>query len=141
MRNMKGILVGAALGIGAAYSVGLVVVAIVLMLPGVMAMMLDNTENRLLGRSVLFPCMAASLGPLYNVVRMGGGSVSALIVLGDPGTIALSWGAAGFGWLLVEAVTGLARVILEINVRQRRKLLEEQRDKILMEWGSLKEHI
>ncbi len=135
MRNMKGVLIGVSLGIGAAYSVGLVVVAIILLLPGLLAMMLDTSENRLLGRSILFPCVAASLSPLYTVIRLGGGSTGALTVLSDPAVLGLAWAAAGFGWLMVEATTGMARVMLEANVRQRRGQLEAQREKLKAEWG------
>ena len=107
----------------------------VLLGPGLVALLLDRQAGRPTARAVLLCTAAAVVDPVRALWQGGHSLLAASTLLGDLGVIGTAWSAAAGGWLLVELLPVMARVVLEAHSRTRAARLRAARTRLAEEWG------
>ena len=121
-------------GIGAALAPGLLALAGILLAPGLLAFITDPTPGRASARPVLLLGAAAGIRPLLAFNASSGGVAAAISIGCEPRTVALAWSVQGAGWLAVEAVPLLIRLVLDSTAHARALALRHTRRVIEAEW-------
>lgn len=109
--------------------------AVVLLAPGLMALLLDRQPGQATARSMLLFGAAALASPLRRLWESGHAMSQALDLLSDPLVLAIAWLAAAAGWLLNEMMPLLARLMLEARDKARMRALQASRARLTEEWG------
>ena len=128
-------LVLAALAAGALAVLPLCMIALPGMMPTVAVFFADRGRPRYTSYAVGVMNFAGVF-PFLIAVAMHGLSLNAAAhKLSDPFTWLVMYGAAGIGWLTAAGTPGIARVCIEIQAMQRRRMLESMAKAIVAEWG------
>jgi len=106
-----------------------------LLLPGIIAWMLDSTPGRGVGRGAIMCGLAAAIGPLLRVWQQGIGWETCVALASDLGVLAPAWLAAGAGWLTGELSPYAIRLVLDIDARAHAASLRAARAALEQEWG------
>ena len=125
---------GLLLGALAVAAPGLALQAAVLLLPGLIGVAMAGPGWRAQARAVLLAGFALSLGPMVTLWRNGAGFGAALVSLGQGDTLPLAWGAAGFAWLLAEAVPLLLTAMMEARVAAQLAKLRDEHAALAADW-------
>jgi hypothetical protein len=130
---LQGLVCGAALSFATAPAMLLVV----LLLPGLVAYVVERTPGKPISESMLLLGLATTFTPL-RVLWEGGHTMEACIpLISDPARLGLSWMAAASGWLMYEAAQMIARQLGEHGARRKMNQLRKERAELVTEWGPL----
>src|SRR5665213_4598455 len=88
---------GLACGVLAAIAPGVATVAAGLLMPGLVALRLDQEPGRPVARAVLTCGLAGCVRPVIMLWNMGQSFDTALVIVTDPLTIEIAWSAAAAG--------------------------------------------
>lgn len=108
---------------------------VVLLAPGLVALMLDRQPGQATARSMLLFGAAALASPLRRLWESGHSLAGALDLLSDPLVLVIAWLAAASGWLLNETLPVVARLVLEARDKARARALQAARARLAEEWG------
>jgi hypothetical protein len=124
---------GTGIALGVALPTGLLL--LVGLLPAAAAFASDPHPEKTTARPVL--CLnIAGLLPALKTLWLGGHDMRALAsVLGDPGTLALAYGAAAFGFALARTIPYGVLLVLEARAATTMKLLAERQEQLRADWG------
>lgn len=125
---------GLLLGALAVAAPGLALQAAVLLLPGLIGVAVAGPGWRAQARAVLLAGFALSLGPMVTLWRNGAAIGAALVSLDQVNTLPLAWGAAGFAWLLAEAVPLLLTALMEARVAGQLAKLRDEHAALAADW-------
>ncbi|QXM25357.1 hypothetical protein KO353_03720 [Elioraea tepida] len=124
---------GTGLALGVALPTGLLL--LVGLLPAAAAFASDSDPDKMTARPVLYLNLAG-LMPALKALWLGEHDLRALAsLLGDPGTLALAYGAAAFGFLLARSLPYAVLAVLEARAATTMKLLEARQDELRALWG------
>jgi hypothetical protein len=108
---------------------------VVLLGPGLLALMLDRQPGRPVARAILLCGAAACVEPIRALWAAGHSLDAALAGLGDLGALGTAWSAAAGGWLLVELAPIATRAVLDAHSRARVARLHTLRERLAEAWG------
>lgn len=128
-------LCGLACGILATITPGIATVAAGLLAPGLVALRLDHEPGRPITRTVLTCGLAGCVHPVITLWNSGHSFATAIVIVTDPTTISIAWGAAAAGWLLTQIAPLSVRVALEAFALARSTRLRADRSRITEAWG------
>jgi len=112
------------------------IVVAVGLLPSLVALVVDETRQRYLFRTVVGMNVAA-LWPFLERLWLNGNDVRlAVAIVADVYTWAALYGAAGLGWLLHMGMPSALASWQAFSARQRIAKLKKQQDQLIEEWGS-----
>ena len=110
-----------------------IVLAIVLA-PAIACAIGERTANHAMARAVALCCAAAGLSPLWHLWMLGDHMEAALVILGDPYTVVLAWGAGASAWALCQILPVLIRAAWDIREATRARALEAEIARCREEW-------
>ena len=126
---------GLACGVLAAVAPGIAVVAGGLLVPGLVALKLDQVPGRPMARTVLTCGLAACVQPVITLWNSGQSIGAAMAIVSDPATAGVAWGAAAAGWLMTQIAPLAVRAGLEAAALTRAARLRAERGRIAAAWG------
>jgi hypothetical protein len=129
---------GIVAGLGVAVSPASILLLAAFLMPVVpIALFLDGTPGRRVGRAALLFGLATCFEPLWRLWQDGGGVGTALDELARPTTLFTAWLATAAGWLVAEA--SLAALRLLHDARRNRELgrIDDRLVDLEREWGPL----
>lgn len=106
----------------------------VLLLPALLAAVVDTRAGRPSVRAVGLFGLAGACAPLAELWRSGHQMDEALALGSDLRTIALCWSAQAAGWLATQILPLIIGSVLEAKARLNIKRLEQRRAVLLEEW-------
>lgn len=124
------ILVG--LMIFAAPSVLLIVVGCI---PSMVAFVVDREPVRNATLTVTAANVAGVAPFVVELLMTGPTMVRAIAMVSDVFVIAVMFGAAGIGWLMVISMPKVASVYLEVTNETKIKLMRREQQRLVEEWG------
>jgi hypothetical protein len=126
---------GLACGVLAAIAPGIATVAAGLLVPGAVALKLDQEPGRPVARTVLTCGLAGCVHPVIMLWNMGQSFDTALAIISDPWTLGVAWSAGAAGWLLTQLAPLAVRAALEAAALARSTRLRAARSRIAETWG------
>jgi hypothetical protein len=126
---------GLACGVLAAVAPGLATLGAGLLVPGMVALKLDEEPGRPVARTVLTCGLAGCVQPVITLWNTGQSFDAALAIVTDPRTIGVAWSAGAAGWLLTQLAPLLVRALLEAAALGRATRLKVARGRIVEVWG------
>jgi len=115
-------------------SPGAAMLLLALSAPALLVLVADNTQKRVLTRTVILFSIAGSIEPLRVFVTTGHDIGTAFDILLRPTTLLFAWLCAGSGWLLNEMSCLAATFIAGMRLAARRNSLEALLLEIRTEW-------
>ena len=107
----------------------------VLLAPGMLCLISERTPGRPVARAALLAGHAHSIAPAWHLWSMGLTLDHALSLLSDVGTLARTWCAGAFGWLICELAPLGVNAVLEVQSERHQKKLIERRKMLIKEWN------
>ena len=112
----------------------------VLLLPGLIALLLDRSPGCGIARAVLLFQAAACVHPVSYAWYRCEGIDSCMSYLAEWPAITPVWLAAAFGWLMTQVLPLGLKLLDDYRLRYRRAVLAARREVIAKEWG-LEDHL
>ena len=107
----------------------------ILLLPAIVALMLDRERGKPVARAVLLCTLAASVEPMRALWNSAQGGDLGFSLVADLHAVTLTWGAAAGGWLLTQVIPVAVGMVLNTTADQRSAELREARARLIAEWG------
>jgi hypothetical protein len=126
---------GLACGVLAAVAPALATLAAGLLLPGLVALKLDQEPGRPIARTVLTFGLAGCVHPVIILWNTGQSFETAVAIVTDPKMAGAAWIAAAMGWLMTQIAPLVMRAILEATALARAARLRTVRGRLLETWG------
>jgi hypothetical protein len=126
---------GTACGVLAAVATPMFLLLAGLLLPGLMALVLDQTPRKKISKAMLLMGFAASAVPARDLWVAGIAMPNSMQLLTDPVTLGLAWGAGFCGWAISEVAPIVVSLVIEARTITRVTVLQNLRDKLEEEWG------
>jgi hypothetical protein len=126
---------GLACGALAALAPAIAVQAGILLLPTLIASILDRNPGKPTARSVLLCALATCIEPLRTLWNSGHGLGDGLSALASVQVVAITWSASAGGWLLTQIIPLIAGFVLDAAASARIAHLKEKREALIREWG------
>jgi hypothetical protein len=126
---------GLACGVLTAIAPGVATLAAGLLLPGMVALKLDQEPGRPVARTVLTCGLAGCVQPVITLWNAGQSFDAAVAILSDPAVIGIAWSAAAAGWLLSQLAPLIVRMVLEAAALARATGLRLTRGRVAEAWG------
>jgi hypothetical protein len=111
------------------------VVAGILLAPGLLSVVMDQSPGKPTARSVILFGLAATVPPLAALWRTGHHMGTALDLAGDSTVLATAWAAQGGAWLLCELTPLIVTLVMEAVSRSRAARLRAARAGYEEQWG------
>jgi hypothetical protein len=108
----------------------------VLLIPGLVALVLDRQPGRPVARCVLLCGAAGCITPVMALWNAGQGMDVSLAILGQLSTLGTAWSGAAGGWLMAELLPVVVRVVLEAGSLTKAAQLKAARARLAEEWGT-----
>ena len=109
----------------------------VLLAPGLLIYITEDTPGKPVGESMLLLGLASAFMPIRLLWENGATLQACIDLLSDPAHICISWLAAGAGWLMTELTQLVGREFYEVAAKRRIAALRRERADLEEEWGSL----
>lgn len=121
--------------IGAILFYAMAVILIVGMIPSIVSMIVDQTKGKM--RSITVACVnfAGCTPFLVEVFRHGNDMSTAIQYILEPRTIVVMYLAAGMGYLIDWAMTGVVSSMMVQKARRRVKDIQKQQKEMVDRWG------
>jgi hypothetical protein len=126
---------GTLCGLMAAVATPMAVLLAGLMLPGLVALMLDRIAGKPIARAMLLFGAAATAAPARDLWQVGLSMAASTQLLTDPATLGLAWGGGLFGWGVAEVAPLVASLVTEAKTITRAAALRRMRTALEEEWG------
>jgi hypothetical protein len=107
----------------------------VLLLPGLLALILDQTPGCGVARAILLFQGAACVHPVMNAWYRCAGIDGCMSFLAEWPAVLRVWLAAGAAWVVVQTLPLGLKMVDDYRLRHRRAALTTRRDAIVAEWG------
>jgi hypothetical protein len=107
----------------------------VLLVPALLAMLLDDRSGRPLVRPVVLAGLAAAVRPLATLWHNGHTMGASIALVSDIGVLAVAWAAEAAAWLLTEIAPVMIRLVLDGRSLTRSIYLRARRAHYEAEWG------
>lgn len=127
-------LLGIACGTAVTMATPCVVLAGLLLAPGIGILLLEHERGRPTARVALLCGAAAAVAPLVALWQAGVGVSGALTAASDMGVLTGCWAAQGAGWLMAQLAPVLVRLVLDAHARTNMALLRAERARHEAEW-------
>jgi hypothetical protein len=108
---------------------------VVLLLPGLFALILDRTPGCGVARAILLFQAAACVHPVMDAWYQCAGINGCMGYLAGWPTVLRVWLAAAVAWVAVQTLPLGLKVLDDYRLRYRRSVLMERRDALAAEWG------
>jgi hypothetical protein len=106
-----------------------------LLVPALLAMLLDDRPGRPLVRPVVLAGLAASVRPLVALWHNGHTMGASIALISDVAVLAVAWAAEAAAWLLTEIAPVIIRLMLDGRSLSRAMYLRGKRAHYVAEWG------
>jgi hypothetical protein len=107
----------------------------VLLLPGLLALIMDRTPGCGVARAIVLFQGAACVHPVMDAWYRCAGIDGCMSYLAEWPTVLRVWLAAAAGWIVVQTLPLGLKVLDDYRLRYRRSLLVARRDSLTTEWG------
>jgi hypothetical protein len=107
----------------------------ILLLPGLLALILDRTPGCSIARAILLCQCAACVHPVIDAWYRCAGIDGCMNYLAEWPTVVRAWLAAAGAWLMVQTVPLGLKVLDDYRLRYRRSALIARRAALTAEWG------
>jgi hypothetical protein len=107
----------------------------VLLLPGLLALLLDRTPGCSVARAILLFQAAASVHPVMDAWYRCTGIDGCMSYLAEWPTVLRVWLAAAAAWVITQLLPLGLKVLDDYRLRYRRAVLAARRDALAEEWG------
>lgn len=107
----------------------------VLLLPGLLALILDRTPGCGVARAILLFQGAACVHPFMNAWYRCAGIDGCMNYLAEWPAVLQAWLAAGAAWTAVQILPLGLKVLDDYRLRYRRSVLIARREALIAEWG------
>ena len=128
-------MLGLATGIALALAPGAAALALVLLMPGVAAFLLDGGKGKPAARPVLLCGLATIVFPGVDWWQAGPDLGNALAIATRPDRLGLAWSLQGLAWLAIEVLPTLIRLVLDGTADARIVALRRARTHLEEEWN------
>jgi hypothetical protein len=105
------------------------------LIPTVVVLFIDRSHPRYLTYTVGAMNFAGTAPFLFAVIHAGFRITDAAAQLGEPYAWLVMYGAAAAGWLISYSTPSLARMVVELQIAQKRRALEALAAAVREEWG------
>jgi hypothetical protein len=130
-----GWLQGSLCGAAAALSMATALTAVVLLAPGLLALLIDDRPSKPVARAMLVFGMAGSVAPLVQLWQLGHSVDAAVGTVLHGQAVLTAWMAGGIGWLLTELAPLVVGMALGLRMVDNRKRMIAARAELADEWG------
>jgi hypothetical protein len=137
-RGMSGLIVlllGLAGGGLIALSPDIALPLVVLLLPGLLALILDRTPGCGVARAMVLFQAAACVHPVVDAWYRCAGIDGCMSYLAEWPTVLRVWLAAAAAWVVVQVLPLGLKVLDDYRLRFRRSMLSARREALAAEWG------
>jgi hypothetical protein len=107
----------------------------VLLLPGLLALIMDRTPGCGVARAIVLFQGAACVHPVMDAWYRCAGIDGCMSYLAEWPTVVRVWLAAAAGWIVVQTLPLGLKILDDYRLRYRRSLLTARRDALTAEWG------
>jgi hypothetical protein len=107
----------------------------VLLLPGLLALLLDRTPGCGLARAILLFQAAACVHPVMDAWYRCAGIDGCMSYLAEWPTVLRAWLAAGGAWVMAQVLPLGLKVLDDYRLAYRRSVLATRRQALADEWG------
>jgi hypothetical protein len=107
----------------------------VLLLPGLLALLLDRTPGCGLARAILLFQAAACVHPVMDAWYRCAGIDGCMSYLAEWPTVLRAWLAAGGAWVMAQVLPLGLKVLDDYRLAYRRSVLATRREALADEWG------
>jgi hypothetical protein len=107
----------------------------ILLLPGLLALVLDRSPGCGVARAILLFQLAASVHPVMDAWYSCSGIDGCMSYLGDWQSILPVWLAAAGAWVLTQVLPMGLKLLNDYRLRHRSAALVERRKTLVEEWG------
>jgi hypothetical protein len=107
----------------------------VLLLPGLLALLLDRTPGCGVARAILLFQAAACVHPVMDAWYRCDGIDGCMSFLAEWPTVLRVWLAAAAAWMMVQLLPLGLKVLDDYRLRYRRTVLAARREALAAEWG------
>jgi hypothetical protein len=108
---------------------------VVLLLPGLLALLIDRTPGCGLARAVLLFQAAACVHPVMNAWYRCAGIDGCMSYLAEWPTVLRVWLAAAAAWVMAQILPLGLKLLDDYRLRYRRSVLAARRAALANEWG------
>lgn len=121
--------------IGGVLFSAMAVILLVGMIPSIVSMIVDQTKGKTRTLTVASVNFAGCTPFLVEVFRNGNDMATAIQYILEPRTIVVMYLAAGMGYLIDWAMTGIVSSILVQKAKRRVRDIEKQKKDLIDRWG------
>ncbi len=107
----------------------------ILLLPGLLALVLDRSPGCGVARAILLFQLAACVHPVMSAWYSCSGIDGCMSYLGDWQSVLPVWLAAGGAWVLTQVLPMGLKLLDDYRLRRRSAALFERRKSLVEEWG------
>jgi hypothetical protein len=107
----------------------------VLLLPGLLALIMDRTPGCGVARAIVLFQGAACVHPVMDAWYRCAGIDGCMSYLAEWPTVVRVWLAAAAGWIVVQTLPLGLKILDDYRLRYRRSLLTARREALTAEWG------
>lgn len=107
----------------------------VLLLPGLLALIVDRTPGCGIARAIVLFQGAACVHPVMDAWYRCAGIDGCMAYLAEWPTITRVWLAAAAAWVIAQSLPLALKALDDYRLRYRRKLLLARRESLVEEWG------
>ncbi len=129
------LLLAAAAGLLLALSPDIATPLAVLLLPGLIALMLDKSLGCGVARAILLCQAAACVHPVADAWYQCSGIDGCMRYLADWRSILSAWLAAAAAWVMTQVLPLALKILNDQRLKHRRTTLLARRVKLIDEWG------
>jgi len=104
--------------------------------PAMVAYIVDREPGRNATLAVAAANFAGVAPFIFELLAKGATMDRALTMLSDVFVIAVMFGTAGIGWLLVLAMPKVATVYIEVTNETKIKMMRREQQRLVEEWGA-----
>ncbi len=106
----------------------------VLLAPAWATLAADTEPGRGTTRAVTLACMAGALSPVWHLWLAHGRMDVAVLILCDPLSLALAWGAGASAWALCQVLPVFLQAIWNMRETIRARAIEAELKRLNEEW-------
>jgi hypothetical protein len=132
--GMALLIVGLACGGAIAIAPDIAAAVMVLLIPGALALILDPSPGRAIGKTMLLCQSAASVHPIVSIWSQCDGLRECVALVTDRRTVLIIVLAAAGGFVLAQALPMVLKVLDDARIKVRCEHLTMERQKLLAEW-------
>lgn len=106
----------------------------VLLAPAFLCLAADTEPGRGVTRAVTLACMAGALSPIWHLWMAHDSMEAAVVLLCDPMSLTMAWGAGACAWALCQVVPVLLQAVWNMRETIRAHAIEAELKRLREEW-------